>query len=164
LIIDFERADVDASPGRLPKPIPWDRAFLIRAFEERLLKLFSEGKLFGTVHTCIGQEFTGIAAAAHLEAGDLIFSNHRCHGHYLARTGDVDGLMAEIMGRSTGICGGRGGSQHICATASSAMVFRAASLLLRPALRSLRISRGRRTSPFVLSGTELLGKAFCMRR
>src|SRR6266480_2964508 len=77
-------------------------AFLIRCFEERLLKLFSEGKLFGTVHTCIGQEFTGIAVASHLQPGDLIFSNHRCHGHYLARTGDVEGLMAEIMGRATG--------------------------------------------------------------
>lgn len=93
----------------------WAQAFLIRSFEQRLLKLFSEGKLFGTVHTCIGQEFTGIAVARHLLAGDLIVSNHRCHGHYLARTGDVDGLMAEVMGRATGICGGRGGSQHICA-------------------------------------------------
>src|ERR1700687_3542943 len=93
----------------------WSRAFLIRSFEERLLQLFSQGKLFGTVHTCIGQEFTGIAVANHLVDGDLIVSNHRCHGHYLARTGDVDGLIAEIMGRVTGICGGRGGSQHIYA-------------------------------------------------
>lgn len=93
----------------------YGRAFLIRAFEQALLDLFSEGKLFGTVHTCIGQEFTGIALAAHLEVGDLIFSNHRCHGHYLARTGDVTGLMAEVMGRVTGVCAGRGGSQHICA-------------------------------------------------
>src|SRR5437660_11331829 len=85
-------------------------AFLIRCFEERLLELFSEGKLFGTVHTCIGQEITGIAVASHLQPGDLIFSNHRCHGHYLARTGNVEGLMAEIMGRATGICGGRGGT------------------------------------------------------
>jgi 2-oxoisovalerate dehydrogenase E1 component len=92
----------------------WIQAFLIRAFEQRLLKLFSEGELFGTVHTCIGQEFTGIAVARHLLEGDLIVSNHRCHGHYLARTGDVAGLMAEVMGRVTGICGGRGGSQHIC--------------------------------------------------
>ena len=90
------------------------RATLIRSFEERLLNLFAEGKLSGTVHTCIGQELTGIAVAAHLEDGDLLFSNHRCHGHYLARTADVNGLMAEIMGRATGICGGRGGSQHIC--------------------------------------------------
>ena len=93
----------------------WERAFLIRAFETKLLQLFSEGRLFGTVHTCIGQEFTGIAVARHLIDGDQIVSNHRCHGHYLARTGDSKGLMAEVMGRVTGICGGRGGSQHICA-------------------------------------------------
>ena len=93
----------------------WAQAFLIRSFEQRLLRLFSEGQLFGTVHTCIGQEFTGIAVARHLLAADLIVSNHRCHGHYLSRTGDVVGLMAEVMGRTNGICGGRGGSQHICA-------------------------------------------------
>jgi 2-oxoisovalerate dehydrogenase E1 component len=93
---------------------PYSRAYLVRAFEQRLLRLFSEGKLFGTVHTCIGQEFTGVAVASHLRSGDLIFSNHRCHGHYLARTGDAQGLMAEVMGRVSGICNGRGGSQHIC--------------------------------------------------
>lgn len=89
-------------------------AFLIRSFEQKLLTLFSEGKLFGTVHTCIGQELTGVAVCGCLEEGDLVFTNHRGHGHFLARTGDVDGLMAEIMGRQTGVCGGRGGSQHIC--------------------------------------------------
>ena len=95
--------------------VSWSHAFLIRSFEERLLKLFSEGKLFGTVHTCIGQEFTGVAVASQLIDGDKMVSNHRCHGHYLARTSDANGLMAEVMGRRTGICGGRGGSQHICA-------------------------------------------------
>ena len=92
----------------------YEQAFLIRAFEQKLLALFSEGKLFGTVHTCIGQEFTGIAVCRNLRDGDLIFTNHRGHGHFLARTGDVNGLLAEIMGRETGVCGGRGGSQHIC--------------------------------------------------
>jgi len=92
------------------------KALLIRSIEQRLLSLFAEGKLFGTVHTCIGQEFTGIAVAKALLDGDFIFSNHRCHGHYIARTDDVEGLIAEIMGKSTGICGGRGGSQHICAS------------------------------------------------
>ncbi len=87
---------------------------LIRAVEQRLLDLFSQGKLFGTVHTCIGQEWVGVAVADALRDGDLIFSNHRCHGHFLARTDDVVGLMAEIMGKQTGVCGGRGGSQHIC--------------------------------------------------
>jgi len=71
--------------------------------------------VFGTVHTCIGQEWTGVAIAAHLRRGDVMFSNHRCHGHYIAHTDDVEGLIAEIMGRQTGVCGGRGGSQHLCA-------------------------------------------------
>jgi len=90
------------------------KTVLIRAVEQRLLKLFSEGKLFGTVHTCIGQEWSAVAIADCLQEGDLIFSNHRCHGHYLARTDDVNGLVAEVMGKKSGMCGGRGGSQHIC--------------------------------------------------
>lgn len=91
------------------------RAMLIRGVESRLLDLFAQGKLFGTVHTCIGQEFSGVAVGGALGPDDLIFSNHRCHGHFLARTDDVDGLIAEIMGRQSGVCGGRGGSQHLCA-------------------------------------------------
>jgi 2-oxoisovalerate dehydrogenase E1 component len=90
------------------------KALGIRLFEQRILKLFSEGRLFGTVHTCIGQEWTGVALAEHLHPEDTIFSNHRCHGHYLARTGNYAGLFAELMGREGGICRGRGGSQHIC--------------------------------------------------
>jgi 2-oxoisovalerate dehydrogenase E1 component len=93
----------------------WADAFLIRAFERRLLRLFSEGRLSGTVHTCVGQELTGVAVARSLGPLDVVFSTHRCHGHYLARTRDVDGLMAEIMGRAGGVSGGRGGSQHVCA-------------------------------------------------
>ncbi len=88
--------------------------YRIRAFEERLLELFSEGKLNGTTHTGIGQEATAVGVIANLEPRDLIFSSHRCHGHYLARFGDVRGLLAEIMGRADGVCGGRGGSQHLC--------------------------------------------------
>ncbi|MGA2796177.1 MAG: thiamine pyrophosphate-dependent enzyme, partial [Thermoguttaceae bacterium] len=90
------------------------RTILIRAVEDCLLHLFSLGKLFGTVHTCIGQEWTGVAIAEHLQKADLIFSNHRCHGHFLARTDNVDGLIAEVMGKKMGVCGGRGGSQHLC--------------------------------------------------
>lgn len=89
-------------------------ATLIREVEQRLLDLFAAGKLFGTVHTCIGQEFVGVAVAHALSESDLIFSNHRCHGHFLARTGNVEGLIAELMGKTSGVCGGRGGSQHLC--------------------------------------------------
>lgn len=90
------------------------KALLARQVEERLLDLYSHGKLFGTVHTCIGQEFSGAVVTEFLQPGDTVFSNHRCHGHFLAFTGDVQGLIAEIMGKATGVCGGRGGSQHLC--------------------------------------------------
>ena len=89
-------------------------AILIREVENKLLEMFAQGRLFGTVHTCIGQEWVGVSVARALRPGDLLFSNHRCHGHFLARTDNVDGLIAEIMGKQTGVCGGRGGSQHLC--------------------------------------------------
>ncbi len=91
----------------------WRKSLLIRRFEERLLDLFAEGALNGTVHTCVGQEWSGIAVAESLQTGDTVFSNHRGHGHYLARYADVTGLLAEVMGRSSGVSGGIGGTQHI---------------------------------------------------
>src|SRR6185312_16064183 len=86
-------------------------AVLIRAVEERLLALFSEGKVAGTTHTCIGQELSAVMLAESLDPErDIIFSNHRCHGHFIAWTDDVEGLIAEIMGTSDGVCTGIGGS------------------------------------------------------
>lgn len=91
------------------------QAYLVRVVEEALLGLFSAGKLAGTTHTCIGQEMSAIVLAGALDRErDFIFSNHRCHGHYLAWTDDVDGLLAEVMGKRTGVCAGIGGSQHLC--------------------------------------------------
>ncbi len=90
------------------------KALLSRRVEENLLKLFFENKLFGTVHTCVGQEFSGAVISELLNSGDAIFSNHRCHGHFLSITNDPAGLIAEVMGKETGVCKGRGGSQHIC--------------------------------------------------
>ncbi|MBI5241009.1 MAG: pyruvate dehydrogenase [Elusimicrobia bacterium] len=89
------------------------QGLLMRAVERKLLELFEKGKLSGTVHTCIGQELCAAALAPALGEGDVVVAPHRCHGHYLARTGDVEGLVAELMGRRTGASGGRGGSQHI---------------------------------------------------
>jgi 2-oxoisovalerate dehydrogenase E1 component len=91
------------------------RMLLIRGVEERLLALFSEGKLFGTTHTCIGQEACAVAVVGALDLErDAIFSTHRCHGHFLVYADDPDALIAEVMGRETGVCSGRGGSQHLC--------------------------------------------------
>ncbi len=92
----------------------FQRAVLIRAVENKLLQLFSEGKLNGTVHTCVGQEFSALAFAGQLAKDDTVFSNHRCHGHYVAFSGDYEGLLAELMGKQSGVCGGIGGSQHLC--------------------------------------------------
>ena len=85
----------------------------IRFFEERLLQRFSEGALSGTTHTYIGQEATAVSVLWHAKEDDTIFSSHRCHGHFIARFGYYRDLLAEIMGKKNGICGGIGGSQHI---------------------------------------------------
>src|SRR5262249_23413986 len=91
----------DESPacaGAIPREL-YAKAILIRGVEQRLLSLFAEGRLFGTVHTCIGQEWSGIAVAQAMKDGDIIFTGHRGHGHFLAYTGDVEGLIAEVMGK-----------------------------------------------------------------
>lgn len=87
--------------------------FLIRTFEELVGRLFRQGLLFGTTHACIGQEAVAAGLAAALGPEDMVLSNHRGHGHFLAVTDDLDGLLLEIMGREGGVCGGRGGSQHL---------------------------------------------------
>ena len=93
----------------------YERMYFIRRFEESLLDLFSQGKLVGTTHTYIGQEANGVGIIDHLDRErDVVFSNHRCHGHYLAFTDDAFGLLCEVMGKAPGVCGGKGGSQHLC--------------------------------------------------
>ncbi len=88
-------------------------AVKIRAFEELILDLFGQNKLSGTTHTYIGQEATAVAIMKYVKDGDFVFSNHRCHGHYLAYGGPERALLAEIMSRESGLCHGKGGSQHI---------------------------------------------------
>jgi len=91
----------------------YKKMYLIRSFENLLLELFEKGKLFGTTHTYVGQEAIAVAVMENIEDSDIVFSNHRCHGHFLAKENDPEGLLAEIMGRTEGVCGGRGGSQHL---------------------------------------------------
>lgn len=91
----------------------YEKMFLIRAFEERVRDLFARGELFGTTHPCVGQEATAAGVVSALEPGDVVTSTHRGHGHFLAFTDNPAGLMAELMGKASGVCGGRGGSQHL---------------------------------------------------
>ena len=87
--------------------------YRIRRFEETILENFSKGVFYGTTHTCLGQEANAVGVIQNLQAGDIVFSNHRCHGHFLAYGGDPRLLFAELMGKASGVCGGRGGSQHL---------------------------------------------------
>lgn len=87
---------------------------LIRETEQALLRLFSQGLLSGTTHTCLGQELCQMSVVRALnDPDDIVLSNHRNHGHFLTYSGDFFGLVAEIMGREGGVCGGIGGSQHL---------------------------------------------------
>ena len=92
----------------------WYRAmYRIRRFEETVLDNFSKGVFYGTTHTYVGQEADAVAVISHLQELDVVVSNHRSHGHFLAYGGSPRALFAELMGRQTGVCGGRGGSQHL---------------------------------------------------
>lgn len=85
----------------------------IRRFEEKLYELVSRGKIGGTTHLCIGQEAVAVGVSAGLTRDDLVVSTHRGHGHLLAKGARLDRALAEIAGRETGYCRGKGGSQHV---------------------------------------------------
>jgi 2-oxoisovalerate dehydrogenase E1 component len=85
----------------------------IRRFEEAATVLYRDGEVPGFVHISIGQEGTAVGACWPLRRTDGIVSNHRGHGHCLAKGADPAGMMAELMGKATGTCGGLGGSMHI---------------------------------------------------
>ncbi len=91
----------------------YEQMLLIRRAEERLGKLFEEGELPAGVHLYIGQEACAVGICAHLDDRDWITSTHRGHGHFLAKGGGLDAMVAEIFGRETGICGGMGGTMHV---------------------------------------------------
>jgi pyruvate dehydrogenase E1 component alpha subunit len=107
----------DTALGRIPKAklISIYRMMLkIRLTEERIGELVRGGKIGTPCHLCIGQEASAASVCADLRDGDFVFSNHRSHGHYLAKGGSLRGLMAEIFGKKTGCSGGLGGSMHLC--------------------------------------------------
>lgn len=85
----------------------------IRQFEESVEQYFQRGLIYGTTHLCIGQEAVAVGAIAAIEPGDYITSTHRGHGHCIAKGANLDRMMAELMGKATGYCHGKGGSMHI---------------------------------------------------
>jgi TPP-dependent pyruvate/acetoin dehydrogenase alpha subunit len=85
----------------------------IRAFEERVSSRFRESLIPGFVHVSIGQEAIAAGVCGTLRDSDFITTTHRGHGHCLAKGADPDAMMAELFGRATGTCGGKGGSMHI---------------------------------------------------
>jgi pyruvate dehydrogenase E1 component alpha subunit len=103
--------DADGAPARYTDA-DLESLLTIRCFEEKVLDLFTRGAIAGTTHTCLGQEHIPVALMPLLR-DDFVLSNHRGHGHYLARFGDPSGLLAELMGRAGAVCRGVGGSQHI---------------------------------------------------
>ena len=91
----------------------YERMRLIRAFEERVAKLFADGLIPGFVHLYAGEEAVAVGVCAHLSNIDYITSTHRGHGHCIAKGVPVGEMMAELYGRSGGSCKGKGGSMHI---------------------------------------------------
>ncbi len=85
----------------------------IRRFEEKVAQLFKKGLLPGFVHLYIGEEAVAAGVGAALRADDHIVSTHRGHGHVIAKGGDLNRMMAELFGKATGYCKGKGGSMHI---------------------------------------------------
>ncbi|CAJ1001323.1 MULTISPECIES: thiamine pyrophosphate-dependent dehydrogenase E1 component subunit alpha [Brevibacillus] len=85
----------------------------IRKFEDAVHLLFGQGKLPGFVHLYAGEEAIAVGVGAHLNQQDSITSTHRGHGHCIAKECDLNGMMAELYGKATGLCKGKGGSMHI---------------------------------------------------
>jgi TPP-dependent pyruvate/acetoin dehydrogenase alpha subunit len=89
------------------------RMCLIRRFEEAVQRLFQRGAVHGTTHLYIGQEAGAVGVCSVLEQGDRVAGTYRGHGHALAMGVDPESLMAEMLGRATGVCGGRAGSMNV---------------------------------------------------
>lgn len=91
----------------------YEKMLTIRRFEERVAKLYADSEIPGFVHLYIGEEAIAVGACANLNKDDFITSTHRGHGHLIAKGGDINLMMAELFGKKTGYCKGKGGSMHI---------------------------------------------------
>ena len=90
----------------------------VRMVEESIAEHYSEQEMRCPVHLSIGQEASAVGVCSALKKNDWVFSGHRNHAHYIAKGGDIRKMLAEIYGKETGCCGGKGGSMHLTDVAS----------------------------------------------
>jgi TPP-dependent pyruvate/acetoin dehydrogenase alpha subunit len=133
------------------------RMALIRAFETRVTELYRAGEIPGFVHTSLGQEAVAVGVCAALRDDDYIATTHRGHGHCLAKGADVDGMMAELFAKRTGLCGGKGGSMHVADPArgilgANAIVGASIPLAVGAGLSSKLLALGRVAAAFFGEG------------
>lgn len=93
----------------------YEQMILIRRFEYSLIDCFKKGYVLGNMHTYIGEEAIAVGVIGALKKTDLVSSTHRCNGHLIAKGADLNAMMAEMMGKEEGLCGGRAGKMHQCA-------------------------------------------------
>jgi pyruvate dehydrogenase E1 component alpha subunit len=86
---------------------------LIRRFEEKVVQLVNRNEIYGTTHECVGQEAVAVGVCSALEQADYIITNHRGHGHMIAKGGDLRYMFSELMGKASGYNRGKGGSMHM---------------------------------------------------
>jgi TPP-dependent pyruvate/acetoin dehydrogenase alpha subunit len=130
---------------------------LIRAFETRVAELYRDGEIPGFVHTSLGQEAVAAGVCGALERDDYLTTTHRGHGHVLAKGADVDRMMAELFGKATGLCGGKGGSMHVADPSvgilgANAIVGAGIPLAVGAALSSKHLRQGRLAVSFFGEG------------
>jgi TPP-dependent pyruvate/acetoin dehydrogenase alpha subunit len=135
---------------------------LVRAFEQRVSSLYRAAEIPGFIHTSLGQEAVAVGVCAALSDDDWIASTHRGHGHCLAKGADVDGAMAELFGKATGLCKGKGGSMHIAdprkgILGANAIVGASLPLATGAALASKMVGRDQVTVAFFGEGAANQG-------
>ncbi|HSG64215.1 MAG TPA: thiamine pyrophosphate-dependent enzyme, partial [Gammaproteobacteria bacterium] len=99
----------------------YERLWCIRQFEGHVQRLAGAGEIPGFPHLSTGQEAVAVGVCAHLSVDDVLFTSHRGHGHVLAKGSDPEATFAEILGRDTGLCRGRGGSMHLVDAANGVL-------------------------------------------
>ncbi len=103
---------VDTTPNPLQEHMLY-QMLRVRMVEEAIAERYSEQEMRCPTHLCIGQEAIAVGVSQYLTKQDKVYSNHRAHGHYLAKGGNLKALIAELYGKAEGCCGGRGGSMHM---------------------------------------------------